>query len=105
MSGVEISVPPLRARQADIVELAEYFLDRHRETRGGSSCRRPSRTRFASYEWPGNVRELQRVVENIVALASHDRVELDDLPPSLRGDYDDVLLPSLSARRHDAGMG
>ena len=49
-----------------------------------------------SYDWPGNVRELQRVIENILALASQERVELDDLPPSLRGDYEDVLLPSLT---------
>ncbi len=104
LNGIGISVPPLRARQADIVELAEYFLDRHRDTRRLELS--PSvKDALRQYEWPGNVRELQRVVENIVALASHDRVELDDLPPSLRGDYDDVLLPSLSARRDDAGMG
>ena len=49
-----------------------------------------------SYEWPGNVRELQRVIENIVALASTDRVELHDLPPILRGDYEEVLSPALA---------
>ena len=40
LGGVEICVPPLRERQADIVELAEYFLERHRETRR-LGCRRP----------------------------------------------------------------
>jgi transcriptional regulator with GAF, ATPase, and Fis domain len=95
LGGVEICVPPLRERQADIVELAEYFLERHRETRR-LELSASVKDALRSYEWPGNVRELQRVVENILALASQDRVELDDLPPSLRGDYEAVLLPSLT---------
>ena len=33
LSGVEIHVPPLRERQSDVLELARYFLDRHRDTR------------------------------------------------------------------------
>jgi transcriptional regulator with GAF, ATPase, and Fis domain len=95
LGGVEICVPPLRDRQADIVELAEYFLERHRETRR-LELSASVKDALRSYEWPGNVRELQRVVESILALASHERVELDDLPPSLRGDYEAVLLPSLT---------
>jgi transcriptional regulator with PAS, ATPase and Fis domain len=95
LGGVEVTVPPLRARQADIVELAEYFLDRHRETRR-LELSPAVKDALRGYEWPGNVRELQRVIESIVALASADRVELDDLPPSLRGDYEEVLLPALA---------
>ena len=95
LGGVEVAVPPLRARQSDIVELAEYFLDRHRETRR-LELSPPVKDALRGYEWPGNVRELQRVIENIVALASTDRVELDDLPPNLRGDYEEVLLPALA---------
>jgi two-component system repressor protein LuxO len=85
----------LRARQGDIVELAEYFLDRHRETRR-LELSPAVKDALRSYEWPGNVRELQRVIENIVALASTERVELDDLPPILRGDYEEVLRPALA---------
>ena len=33
LSGVEIRVPPLRERREDILELARYFLDRHRSIR------------------------------------------------------------------------
>src|SRR5262249_5403393 len=33
LSGVDVRVPPLRERRSDIVELARYFLDRHRATR------------------------------------------------------------------------
>src|SRR4029450_7079023 len=33
LSGVEVHVPSLRQRQSDIIELARYFLERHRTTR------------------------------------------------------------------------
>ena len=33
LSGVDIRVPPLRERRQDILELASYFLERHRRPR------------------------------------------------------------------------
>jgi two-component system NtrC family response regulator len=95
LSGVEIRVPSLRERQADILELADYFLERHRSTRH-LQLSAGARDALRAYEWPGNVRELQRIVESVIALAQSDRVELDDLPASVRGDYEEVLLPSLA---------
>ena len=53
-----------------------------------------------TYDWPGNVRELERLVERAVALVDADVIELDDLPPALRGDYALALGPSL--RRNDS---
>jgi transcriptional regulator with PAS, ATPase and Fis domain len=93
LCGVEVHVPALRDRQADILELAEYFLRRHHETRR-LELTSSARDALCAYEWPGNVRELQRVVESIVALARRERVELDDLPAALRGEFEEVLLPS-----------
>jgi DNA-binding NtrC family response regulator len=49
------------------------------------------------YDWPGNVRELERLIERAVALAESSRIELDDLPPQVRGRYGEVLGPSLAA--------
>src|SRR5262249_57372725 len=48
-----------------------------------------------SYEWPGNVRELERLMERAVTLATGDTVELDELPPIVRGDFPAALGPSL----------
>jgi len=95
LCGVEILVPPLRTRREDILELATYFLTRHR------AVRRLELTPAAAdalllYDWPGNIRELERVIEGIVALAHDDKIDLDDLPPAIRGEYADVLLPSLT---------
>ena len=95
LSGVEIHVPPLRHRREDIRELAEYFLERHRATRVLSLSEQALDALWI-YDWPGNVRELERLIERAVALAESDRIELDDLPPQVRGEYATVLGPSIA---------
>jgi transcriptional regulator with PAS, ATPase and Fis domain len=97
LHGVEVQVPPLRDRPEDIVELAQYFLERHRGLRV-LQISDAAIDALMAYRWPGNVRELQRVMERAVALASSERVELHDLPPALLGGYDDILVPSLLRR-------
>jgi transcriptional regulator with PAS, ATPase and Fis domain len=94
LSGVELQVPPLRHRQADILELARYFLERHRETRRLTLSAEVGDALLA-HDWPGNVRELQRVIESVICLARGECAELADLPQGLRGDVETVLLPSL----------
>ena len=95
LAGVEITVPPLRDRVDDILELAGYFLERHRYTRA-LTLSAAAQEALRAYRWPGNVRELQRVIERAVALAERDSViELDDLPPQIRGEFAEVLWPSL----------
>jgi transcriptional regulator with PAS, ATPase and Fis domain len=96
LSGVEIHVPPLRHRRDDIVALARYFLARHRSTRE-LTLSVGVEDAFRFYAWPGNVRELERVIERSVALSGRDRIELEDLPPHVRGEYGAVVSPSLVA--------
>jgi two-component system response regulator HydG len=94
LSGVDIRVPTLRERRTDVMELAGYFLERHRST---YTLRLSAQAADAlvSYAWPGNVRELERLMERAVTLASGEVIELDDLPPMVRGDYAAALGPSL----------
>ena len=99
LHGVEIVVPPLRDRRDDIVELAEYFLERHRDFRR-LRLSQASADALLAYAWPGNVRELQRVIERAVALADSDCLQLEDLPPALLDGYTEVLVPSF--RRRDS---
>jgi len=95
LSGVELHVPPLRNRREDIRELAQHFLTRHRQTRM-MELSSVAADALLAYDWPGNVRELERLVESVVALAQSDVISLEDLPPRLRGDYGEILLPSLT---------
>ena len=93
LSGVEVVVPPLRQRAEDILELARYFLERHRPVRPLQLSIAASDA-LVAYAWPGNVRELERVMERAVALAAGDALQLDDLPPTLLAGYGDALLPA-----------
>jgi DNA-binding NtrC family response regulator len=93
LHGVEITVPPLRDRPDDIIELAEYFLARHRDFKRLRLSQAASDALLA-YRWPGNVRELERVMEHAVALANSDSLQLEDLPPALLDGYSEILVPS-----------
>jgi transcriptional regulator with PAS, ATPase and Fis domain len=104
LHGVEVLVPPLRARREDVPELARYFLERHRGVRS-LQLSTAATDALLAYDWPGNVRELERVMERAVALAGTEYLELDDLPPALTGGYGDVLLPSLRRRESMRAWG
>lgn len=95
LSGIDVRVPALRERRADILELATHFLDRHRATRP-LHLSRAAEEALVTYDWPGNVRELERVLERLVALSTSDVIELDDLPPGVGRDYSTTIGPSLS---------
>lgn len=97
LNGVDVPVPPLRQRRDDIVELAEYFLDRYRIVRP-LALSEAARDALIAYDWPGNVRELERVMERAVALAGSERLELDDLPAGVAAGYQEVLMPSVRER-------
>ena len=83
---IELKLPPLREREDDILPLARTILS---ESTGQGERKITSFTPQAAelllnYHWPGNVRELQNVVEYAVALATGDRIDIDDLPEELR---------------------
>jgi transcriptional regulator with PAS, ATPase and Fis domain len=104
LHGVDVQVPPLRARRDDVIELARYFLERHRFVRS-LQLSAAAIDALTAYNWPGNVRELERIMERAVALAGSDFLELDDLPPALCGGYAEVLAPSMRARESMRAWG
>ena len=46
---------------------------------------------FLQYEWPGNVRELENCIARAVALGDHRTIDVEDLPPAIRGAQDTGL--------------
>jgi transcriptional regulator with PAS, ATPase and Fis domain len=97
LSGIEVHVPPLRERREDIVELAGYFLERHRAARH-LELSRSAADALVTYNWPGNVRELERLMERTLTLARGRVIDLEDLPLRLQSGYGDVLLPSMDGQ-------
>ncbi|KYF93443.1 Fis family transcriptional regulator [Sorangium cellulosum] len=83
---VHVDLPPLRSRGADVLLLAQRFLERfatlkERPIKGLSA---PAAEKLVAYAWPGNVRELQNCIERAVALARFDQITVDDLPEKIR---------------------
>ncbi|MEL6344092.1 MAG: sigma 54-interacting transcriptional regulator [Myxococcota bacterium] len=81
-----IWMPPLRERKADILLLADHFIERHNRQRG-HRVRRLSTSAIdmlVAYHWPGNVRELENCVERAVLLADGDVILGHHLPPTLQ---------------------
>jgi DNA-binding NtrC family response regulator/tetratricopeptide (TPR) repeat protein len=85
--GVEVLLPPLRDRGADILLLASHFIAVEREKhRAGPAMLSPdAEAIFTAYGWPGNVRELQNTIRAAHALAGEAKeIAVEHLPERLR---------------------
>ncbi|HEX4000115.1 MAG TPA: sigma-54 dependent transcriptional regulator [Pirellulales bacterium] len=85
LNVIEIDLPPLRERRADIPVLANHllrFFSRH-GVKPAKSFTPEAIAAIVRYRWPGNVRELRNAIERGVILASTDYVGLSDLPAQI----------------------
>jgi len=95
LAVVTISVPPLRERDGDVLELAQHFL----KALPGATGRTFSPEAVAalrSHRWPGNVRELRNAVERAVIVSRGAEILASDLAlgPATSSD----AAPSLAVR-------
>jgi Nif-specific regulatory protein len=81
-----IFVPPLRDRKADLLLLADHFLEKFSREHGKSIKRisTPAIDMLVSYHWPGNVREMENALERSVLMCEGQVVHAHHLPPSLQ---------------------
>jgi two-component system NtrC family response regulator len=97
----EISLPALRDRLDDVLELADTFLAEIGETVGrpAAGISREAREHLLTYEWPGNVRELRNAIERAVILADGGFIRSEHLPvtPRRAARGDDESAASLPA--------
>ncbi len=82
LNVMEIHVPPLRERKADIAPLARQFAaefskGKPRFSPGTIAC-------MELHDWPGNVRELRNVIERAVLLARGDVILTEHLPKRMQ---------------------
>jgi len=86
LNVISVQLPPLRDRKEDIPLMVDRFLDQFCKENG-----KPPRgfthgamKLLMDYDWPGNVRELENVVERAVVLSTHESIDVDLLPESVR---------------------
>ncbi len=77
----ELIAEPLRERREDIMELANFFLQKFVKKTGRpiSGFTEDAAEVLTNYSWPGNVRELQNTIERTVILCRNDLVGASDV--------------------------
>lgn len=78
---INISIPPLRQRKEDIVDLVTHFVRRYRRAFKKDITFLPKSImdRLLEHDWPGNVRELENVIQRAVLMAKSNVITNNEL--------------------------
>jgi two-component system, NtrC family, response regulator AtoC len=82
---VDLHLPPLRERKADIPELVGHFI-RLNNARMGVNIQDVSPKAMqllVDYSWPGNIRELEHAVEHALLFCDEAMIEVSHLPAEI----------------------
>jgi two-component system response regulator AtoC len=100
LAVVVLIPPPVRARGADVLVLAEAFMQHYTSAHGVPSkrLRATAQAWLREYTWPGNVRELDHVMERVTLLHVGKEVDAETLrqlcsPPMVEPPVAVVPLP------------
>jgi transcriptional regulator with PAS, ATPase and Fis domain len=85
LNVIHIIVPPLREREADLLQLVNHFIAQYASKHGREvgSISKSALAMLQAYDFPGNARELANIVERAVIVANRNRLDVEHLPPSL----------------------
>lgn len=84
---LEVRLPPLRDRLADIPTLTDTFLKQHWKRPGPTPRFTAAALRLLEgYEFPGNIRELEHFVQRACVLTRGPDLDVDLLPEEVLGD-------------------
>jgi two-component system response regulator PilR (NtrC family) len=85
LNVIEIKVPPLRERKADLRPLAQHFLEKYSSEMGKEISKFSSYAldMLNKYDFPGNIRELENLLERSVALSTTNIILPDSLALSV----------------------
>jgi transcriptional regulator with GAF, ATPase, and Fis domain len=101
LNVINLQVPPLRQRRADIPALVDHFMGRFGGHNGhhARSLSPEALRALVEYPWPGNIRELENVIERVVVKARSEVATVDDLPPEIGMQRGVTIRPKRERRR------
>jgi two-component system, NtrC family, response regulator AtoC len=82
---VDLHLPPLRERIADVPELVGLFirLNNSRLGMNVNGIKPMAMKALTSYHWPGNIRELSNAIERAMLFCDEEDLDLAHLPPDI----------------------
>lgn len=85
LNTLELKVPPLRERSADIPELVGFFVGQLNPRMGLNiqDVTPKAMEVLTAHEWPGNIRELRNVVERAMLFCDEAAIDVAHLPAEL----------------------
>ncbi|MGA2316146.1 MAG: sigma-54 dependent transcriptional regulator [Thermodesulfobacteriota bacterium] len=92
---VSIKLPLLRERKEDIHLLVSHFIEKHKKEVKDKPLEISEKVLqiLENYSWPGNVRELENCILRAMLFARSNRIEVEDLPPEVRGEGGEPIVP------------
>ncbi|MGH9676099.1 MAG: sigma-54-dependent transcriptional regulator [Candidatus Acidiferrum sp.] len=85
LSVIEVTLPPLRLRQLDILPLTQHLLRFFARQTGkrATGFTAEALAAIQRHTWPGNVRELRNAIERAVILTTESEIGLASLPAQI----------------------
>ncbi len=85
INAIKLELPNLKDRKADIINLAEFFLqDYAKQYKTSLKIFHPDVKKiFLKYNWPGNIRELQNVCKYLAIMSVDKEITINELPSDL----------------------
>src|SRR4029453_1516499 len=81
LNVVNLKIPPLRERPADVIELAQHFIKKYSDANGvlARPLSAEGRPTLVPNRWRGNVRERENPIHRAVLLATGDEIGADGI--------------------------
>jgi two-component system response regulator FlrC len=100
LNVVNLALPALRERPADILALSDHFAKKYAKANGFPlrPISEPARTRLMAAHWQGNVRELENTIHRAVLLASGPEIGPEALITPDGSDFAASIAASLLAQ-------
>lgn len=81
LNVVNLPLPSLRERPADIAKLAAFFADKYADANGvpKKKISKDAMDKMKAYGWRGNIRELENAMHRAIIIAMEDEIQPDDI--------------------------
>ncbi len=101
LNVVNLRLPSLRERPADILRLAQFYADKYADVNGVSKKKisAAANAKLQSYAWPGNIRELENAMHRAILVSVEDQIEAD----AIAVNADVSSFSGMGAARHAPG--